>query len=122
MNQEASEPPFQLGKFGWMWLATLIVLLISSWIIGIFNDSTTLTPSHDDPLKVAFYSACLIAALSAILVFLESKGTLYNRLVMILIVSPIFAILGVFLLIAEVAAFVEARHDFPPDERKLSMV
>ena len=118
MDQETPEPSYQLSKLGWGWLGLLLLCLIVSWIIGKFNSSTELTPSHEGPLQFALYGACILSAFSAALIFWQSQGALYRRLVMSLIVAPIFAFLGVFLLVAEVAAFVELNHDFPAERTR----
>ena len=118
MDHDTPEPPYQLRKFGWVWLGILVFGLIASWIIGRFNNSTELTPSHDDPLQFGLYAACLLAVFSAALIFFQSQGALYRRLVMSLIVTPIFAFLGVFLLAAEISTLVAMRYDFPPERTR----
>lgn len=118
MDQETTEPEYQMSRLGWAWLGTLVLCVIASWIIGRFNNSTELTPSYDTPLQIGLYTACVVAALSAMLIFFQSHGALYRRLVMSIIVAPIFAFLGVFLLIAEISALAEVEHDFPVGKTK----
>lgn len=118
MDHDTPEPPYRLSKFGWAWLGVMVLSFIASWIIGRFNNSTELTPNHDDPLQFGLYAACLLAVFSAALIFFQSRRALYRRLGMSIIVAPIFAFMGVFLLVAEISALVEMHHDFPPERTK----
>lgn len=113
MDDAAPAQKSRLTKAGWTWLGVLLVCCLAGWIAEWFDRSTELTPSHDAPLTFGIYAACAIAILSALFILSQSRGVLYRRLVLSFVVAPIFALLGVFLLTAEVAALVETAVDFP---------
>ena len=113
MDEEVTRQRFRLTKLGWIWLGVLVICCAAAWIAGAFDRSTELTPTHDDPLDLGFYAACLVAIVSAAFILFQSRGALYQKLVMSFVVTPIFGFMGVFLLTAEVAALVETAHDFP---------
>jgi hypothetical protein len=113
VNEEVPRQRFRLTKLGWIWLGALVVSCAGAWIAGAFNTSTELTPAHDDPLDFGLYAACVVAIVSAVLILSQSRGTLYQKIVMSFVVTPIFAFMGVFLLTSEVAALVESAADFP---------
>ena len=114
MDEDASASHFKLTKFGWAWLGLLLVLFVAGWILGWFDHSTEISPSHDGALEFGFYAACVIAVVSAALIFWQSEGSLYRRIVMSLIVAPLFSILGVFILVGEVTTLIAQMNDFPP--------
>ena len=113
MNEEVPRQRYRLTKLGWIWLGLLVICCAAAWIVGAFDRSTELTPAHDDSLDFGFYAACLMVIVSAIFILTQSRGTLYQKVVMSFVVTPIFAFMGVFLLTAEVAALVETAQDFP---------
>lgn len=111
-NDEPAEK-FRLSKLGWLWLGLLVACCAAGWALEWFDHSTELTPAHDAPLDYALYAACLVAIISAGLVLSQSSGSLYSKVVMSFVVTPIFAFMGVLLLIGEIAALVETSSDFP---------
>lgn len=116
-NDEAAEK-FRLSKFGWIWFGVLVACWAVGWALEWFDHSTELTPAHDAPLDYAFYAACLVAIISAGLVLSQSSGSLYGKVVMSFVVTPIFAFIGVVLLVVEIAALVETTTDFPLDKTR----
>lgn len=113
MIDPSSQRPFKLSKLGWIWFGLLVGLIAAGYITTALDRSTELTPAHDAPLTVAFYVALFAGLVSAILILSQSEGTVYQRFVVSFIVTPIFAFLGIFLLISGSARLVETATDFP---------
>ena len=113
MEEGASTPQFRLTKLGWIWLGLLLALFAAGWIVGKFDHSTEITPSHDDALQVSLVAAVVVAIVSAAIIFWQSAGSLYRRLVMSLVVAPLFSILGVFILLGEATTLITQNGDFP---------
>lgn len=85
----------------------------AAWIVGSFNDATQLTPRDDGLLVPGLVATVVIAALSLAIFWSQSRGPLYMRLIVTLILAPLTSLLGVFLLSGNVAALVQQRRDFP---------
>ena len=95
-------------------MGLLLVLFAAGWIVGRFDHSTEITPSHDDALKVSFIAAVVVAIVSAAIIFWQSEGSLYRRLVMSVVVAPLFSILGIFILLGEATTLITQSNHFPP--------
>jgi hypothetical protein len=104
----------KLTKLGWWWLGILFGTAAAGWILEWFDHTTELTPDHSAPLNLSFIVACVLAVATAALIFSQSQGRIFGRLITSLIVAPIIAILAVVLSVNEVATLVESHNDFPP--------
>lgn len=114
VSKSSESSNVKLTRLGWWWLGTLFGTAALGWILGWFDHATELTPDHSTPLNVGLAAACILALASAALIFSQSEGRITGRLVMSLIVAPIFSILGVVLTVDEVSTLVENYNDFPP--------
>ena len=83
------------------------------WILEWFDHTTELTPDHSAPLNISFVVAGVLAVVSAAMLFSQSEGRIFGRLVTSLIVAPILAILAVVLSVNEIAILIESHNDFP---------
>jgi hypothetical protein len=107
-----------LTKLGWWWLGAITGLAVFGWILEWLDHATELTPVHLGPLNASLIGACVLAVVSAALVFSQSEGRMSGRLAMSLIVAPIFSILGAALSLSEIATLIENRNDFPPSNTR----
>lgn len=114
MPESSVSSKVTLTKLGWWWLGILFGTAALGWILEWFDHTTELTPDHSAPLNISFVVACVLAVASAALIFSQSEGRITGRLVMSLIVAPIFAILAVVLSVNEIATLAENHNDFPP--------
>lgn len=112
-DEESPISAYRLTKFGWTWFIVLVAMFAAGWILEWFDHTTELTPDHDGALEFSFIAAGITAAISAAIIFWQSEGALYRRLVMSLIVAPIFSILGVAILLSETTTLIAKGEDFP---------
>jgi hypothetical protein len=89
-------------------------MFAAGWIVGWFRHPTALTPSHDGALQVSFVVAAVVAIISAAVIFWQSEGSLFRRLLISMVVAPIGAIVGVGILLSEAALLIAQREDFAP--------
>jgi phosphate/sulfate permease len=114
MPEGSASSKVTLTKLGWWWLGILFGTAALGWILEWFDHTTELTPDHSAPLNISLVIGCVLAVASAALIFSQSEGRITGRLVMSLIVSPIFAVLAAVLSVTEIATLAENQNDFPP--------
>lgn len=114
MPDSSANSKVKLTRLGCWWLGILVGTAALGWILEWFDRATELTPDHSAPLDISFIVACVLAVASAALIFSQSEGRISGRLVMSVIVAPIFAILAVVLSVNEIATLIENHNDFPP--------
>jgi hypothetical protein len=99
--------------YGWVWLAVPLALLAIYVILGLFDTSTEITPSHDTVLNTSFALGGLGAILlSGVAIFGQQKMAVWQR-IYLAIALAILGFLSVFLLSNRIAELAENRADFP---------
>ena len=119
-SKEPPEAPIPPSKarpttFGWIWLAAVTAVYIAVWPAGWFDTATELTPDHSDILDYCFYVAGVLALVSGVVLFVQSKGSTIGRLGLAFVASLAGGI-GSLLLSSTVANIIENRIDFPADK------
>ncbi len=112
MNNDASQPKVRLTKLGWVWLGLLALAFAMNWLLGKHDDATELTPNHDDILTYCVYAAGVMAAVSAAVGFLQSKGHIAVRALAAILVFGLLGGLATLLLSSTTADIIENRSDF----------
>ncbi len=112
-----------LGKlvpriYGWGWLAGPLALLALYIILGWFDTSTEITPSHDITLDLSFALGGLGALLLMyIAIFGHQSMKIWQR-IYLAIALAILGFLSVFLLSSRTAELFESYIDFPPSSTR----
>jgi hypothetical protein len=107
----------KLTKLGWLWAAGVAIAFVLMWLLSGYDDVTELTPDHSDILGYCFDAAGLVALVSALVGFFQSKGAMRARVALALC----FAIeggLATILLSDRVTSIIENRIDFPAGKTK----
>src|SRR5690242_13687718 len=106
MDESSPRSKIKLTKLGWWWLGIIGALAVFGWILEWFDHTTELTPDHLGPLNASLIGGCVLAVVSAAVIFSQSEGRMSGRLVMSLMVAPIFSILGAALSVSETATLI----------------
>lgn len=104
----------RISKLGWWWLGGLFACTLFSWLLGWFDTSTELRPGHDNLMAFGFIAACIVTAVSIPLMFWQSSGPWFSRIMLCLLAAPLIALVGTFLLADEALALIASKVDFPP--------
>jgi hypothetical protein len=118
MDESSPRSKLKLTKLGWWWLGIIGALAVFGWILEWFDHATELTPDHLGPLNFSLIGGCVLAVASAAVIFSQTEGRMSGRLVMSLMVAPIFSILGAALSVSETANLIEQHNDFPPNKTR----
>lgn len=118
MDRAQKTEPTSIGKFGLAWLFGLLLILILSGIIGWFDNSTELTPYHENVDQICFVSAGLAGILSAGVAIWQSVGMSIWRRATGAFVFALIGVLSVLLILSSVADIVIGVIDFPPGKTR----
>lgn len=117
LSSGRSRDPIPSGKarpttIGWIWIAAIALVYLAVWPVGWFDNATELTPDHSDILGYCFGAAGILALVSGIVVFIQSRGAKAPRMILAIVVALASGICGV-LLSSTIANIIENRIDFP---------
>ena len=113
MEEQFKQPKVRLTKLAWFWFGFELLALLSTWPLGSLDNTTELTPDHSDILEYCFWAAGIIAVASAILCFVQSKGSFAARVLTSVLCIGLLGGLATTLVLGTVANIVENRNDFP---------
>ena len=94
------------------------VLMLLSLIVGLFDNTTELSPDHDSVLHACFAIAGLSGLAFGAVAIRDSKGIPVWRRASLAFVLSFLGFLSVFLASSRTANIVEGLIDFPPGETK----
>lgn len=99
-----------------IWIAALTapVLVLLYLVLGFFDNSTEIYPSHDNVLNVVFLIAGLCALLFGTAGIILTKRSAAWRRIIVAFAFTVAGFIFVFLIADRMANLVEARIDFPP--------
>jgi len=104
--------------YGWVWLAGPLALLAVYTILGCFDTTTEITPSHNSVFNASFALGGLGAVvLLGVAIFGRQKMPVWQR-IYLGIALAILGFLSVFLLSNRIAQLVENHADFPAGRAK----
>jgi hypothetical protein len=99
-------------------LAVVGVPLLLYWVLGLFDNTTELTPSHDGALKACMGVAGVLAVVFAGVAIRLSRGMAAWRRTAISACLALIGFIFVFLLASRAASIVEGYLDFPPSRTR----
>src|SRR5215471_14188669 len=114
MDQVSAAEHAKVGKGILGWFIGFGVTLLLYGILGWFDNTTELTPGHDNVLQACFGIAGLGGLASGVLVFRKSKGMAAWRRAGLAISIGLVGFLCVFMVSSRTADIVEGMIDFPP--------
>ncbi len=99
--------------YGWPWLVGPLSLLVLYFILGLFDTSSEITPSHSTVLDSCFVLGGLGALfLACVAIFGRQDMKVWQR-VYLATALALLGFLSVFLLSSRVAELIESHVDFP---------
>src|SRR5262249_50756018 len=108
----------KLGRLGLIWLYCLIGVIVCDFGLALFDNTTELTPSHENLLLVCFIAAGAAGVLSAGVGIWQSATMPVWRRVGGTVGFALLGALGTFLLLTRVTDIATGVVDFPPDKTK----
>ncbi len=94
----------------------VLVLLFAG--LGWLDNSTELTPSHDDVLQACFLVAGIAGLVSGAVGIYKSKGVVAWRRATLSLAMVVLGFLSVFLVSSRAASIIEGWIDFPPSQTR----
>lgn len=120
MDQASESENWRMTKSLWGWLIGLVVLVVLSLVLGWFDNTTELRPTHDNVLLACFATAGLSGLACAAVAIRKSKNLLVWRRTGLAFSFAMLGFISVFLLTDRAASIIEGLKDFPPDKTSTS--
>lgn len=102
-----------IGEKGWGWLIGLFAFFVAYVLLGFFDQSTEITPSHDGVLNACFIVAGLGGLVAAGLVLRFWRGLPWWKRVYVAALLAFGGFLLTFLMSSRVTTLVDNVIDFP---------
>jgi len=106
------QPKTRQTTVGWL-VGGLLLLLFSSIILGWFDNTTELTPNHDNALQSCFVTAGVGGLISGVAAFFLLNGAGVIRRVWTAFLVVLIGALSIFMFSNRLAESVEGAIDFP---------
>ncbi len=113
-----SEPEKGPEKGLWFWFIGFGVILLLAIALGWFDNSTELSPSHDNVLEACFAIAGLSGLVSGGVAIRKSKKMIVCQRIALAFSLALIGFITVFMAISHTAAIMDGLIDFPPSKTR----